>query len=320
MEWREQYTKQVKPTYGDLLEFLPVDIREFFIIFNQAMEHNYKVYNKNQRYEKSNGWVYGYCRNYQCELLSVTIKNDCFCTLGIDVKDKQSLDNALLEVKKAYELDYEERYEAVVAKRLESQIKRTKLRLEREKAEMEKIGEQIDSNKLNKFRWSKKTSRKSLQKLYDEDAKGIRDEDLLDEVGFSFYARCKQGKEVRDYLESGKLICHHCETVLSVVNYTDLVHCPCGYGYTYREYRRSFYANNLPAGRAIPIFDTFLVKWQDCRSYNDKMQLIDWLIHQCHVSLMSGAHGRSVCVNLIEGTKKQITDLILKLAYENNQQ
>lgn len=46
------------------------------------------------------------------------------------------------------------------------------------------------------------------------------------------------------------------------------------------------------------------------------MMLIDWLIHQCQVTLMSGAKGKSVCENLIEGTRKQISDLILKLAYD----
>ena len=48
------------------------------------------------------------------------------------------------------------------------------------------------------------------------------------------------------------------------------------------------------------------------------MMLIDWLIHQCHVTLMSGAKGRSVCVNLLEGTKKQILDVINNLAYGDN--
>ena len=46
-----------------------------------------------------------------------------------------------------------------------------------------------------------------------------------------------------------------------------------------------------------------------------KCFLIDWLIHVCHVTLMSGEKGRSVCVNLIEGTLSQVTDIILEFAY-----
>jgi len=48
------------------------------------------------------------------------------------------------------------------------------------------------------------------------------------------------------------------------------------------------------------------------------MLLIDWLVHECHVTLMSGEKGRSVCVNLIEGTLKQISDLIMKIANDQS--
>ena len=71
----------------------------------------------------------------------------------------------------------------------------------------------------------------------------------------------------------------------------------------------------MPGGRATPIFENFMQKWPGCKDEKSKMLLIDWLVHECHVTLMSGAKGRSVCVNLIEGSLKQISDLIMKLAY-----
>ena len=72
----------------------------------------------------------------------------------------------------------------------------------------------------------------------------------------------------------------------------------------------------MPGGRASPIFEKFMQKWLGCKTTKDKMLLIDWLVHECHVTLMSGEEGRSVCINLIEGTLKQIGDLITELAYE----
>jgi len=75
----------------------------------------------------------------------------------------------------------------------------------------------------------------------------------------------------------------------------------------------------MPAHRAQPIFDDFVEKWPGCRDATQKMLLIDRLTHECHVTLMSGAKGRSVCVNLIEDSKKQIADLILTLAYGHSE-
>jgi hypothetical protein len=43
---------------------------------------------------------------------------------------------------------------------------------------------------------------------------------------------------------------------------------------------------------------------------------IDRLIHEFHINLNSGVKGRFVAINLIQGTKKQIGDLIISLAYE----
>jgi hypothetical protein len=190
--------------------------------------------------------------------------------------------------------------------------------VEREKEQMKKLSESVDPDKFNKFKWCKKVSRSDLFRLYQGEAKGMLDEELLEDVGLTFYVRCKEAKEARECMDKGEIICHHCKAVLKATGYDSLTHCDCGYCYTYREYRRSCNAVNMPGGRATPIFEEYMQKWLKCRSSKEKMMLIDWLVHECHVTLMSGSQGRSVCVNLIEGTLKQISDLILKLAYENN--
>jgi hypothetical protein len=50
------------------------------------------------------------------------------------------------------------------------------------------------------------------------------------------------------------------------------------------------------------------------------MRLIDELIHEFHINLVSGIKGRFVGINLIEGSKKQIVDLILTLAYGDDKE
>lgn len=331
-EWKNKYPKKQKPAYDELLKFFEPHIRELFLRFDREMRGQFKVHNKYHRFLPTFGWVYGYGRSYNCELLSVSVGDGCFNALGISVKDDDSLNKAIDEAKKTYNGGFEERYTAICTKRRDDQIARSKKRVAREKTEMDKLVERVDPSKLNQFKWNKKVSRNDLWRLYQDEAKGLLDEVLLDDIGLTFYLRCKQAKEVRDCMDKGQIICLHCGAVLtggrvsrtgsvltkSADNYTP-IECACGYSYTYREYRRSCNSVNMPGGRATPIFENYLQMWPGCKDVKSKMFLIDWLVHECHVTLMSGAKGRSVCVNLIDGTFKQISELILKLAYGKNE-
>ncbi|MCL2002919.1 MAG: hypothetical protein FWG72_02810 [Oscillospiraceae bacterium] len=315
MEWKDKYQKNRKPTYGELLNFFEPKIHDLFVSFDSEMRNRFKVHNKYHKYMNTHGWAYGYGRSYNCELLTVTVAADCFSVLGISVFDEKTLNDALLEAENKYKNGFEQYCADVSEKRRKNQIERSKKRVEREKTDMGKLTENIDLEKFNKFKWAKKASRSDLWRLYQSDAKGMTNEELLDAVGLTFYVRCKQAKEVRKLMERGKILCHHCGAVLQAQSYTAPIKCECGFIYTYREYRRSCNAVNIPGGRATSIFNDFIVKWPACKTVSQKMILIDWLIHECHVTLMSGEEGRSVCVNLIEGTLKQISDLIIKLAY-----
>lgn len=317
MEWKERYPQKTVPSYQELLAFFQLNIRDLFLSFDHEMQKRFDVHNKYHKYLKTQGWTYGYGRNYNCELLKVAIQSDSFLVLGVSVKDEASLQCALEEAKRVYDNGFEARYADLCEKRRRNQIERAKNRTAREKTEISALLETVDPQKFNQFRWCKKVSRRDLQKLYQSEARGMIDDALLDEVGYAFYARCKQSKEVLPLLNQGRMLCHHCGSVFNATGYASITQCECGYCYTYREYRRSFNANDMPAHRAQPIFDTFMEKWPQCKEPMQKMMLIDWLIHSFHVTLMSGEKGRSVCVNLIEGTKKQISDLILTLAYDN---
>ena len=327
MEWKDRYPKKSKPPFKDLLDFFAPHVRELFLTFDQEMRDQFNVHNKYHRYSNTVGWSYGYGRSYNCELLTVTVQSECFGVLGISVKDEDTLKRALEEAKKQYDNGFEKRYADVSSKRKLDQIERSKKRAEREKLQIDKLMETVDSAKFNKFKWCRKVSRNDLLRLYQSEATGLLNEELLDDIGYTFYTRCKQAKEARQYMEKGQIICHHCDAVIgghapltgsvvAIANNDALIYCECGYVYTYREYRRSCNTANMPGGRATPIFERFSQKWTACKNASDKMMLIYWLIHECHVTLMSGSKGLSVCVNLIEGTQKQISNLITKLAYE----
>lgn len=328
MEWKDKFPKAVQPAYSELLEHLSPCSRSLFLRFDEAMREQLDVRNKYHRYSSASGWTYGYGRSYGCELLTVTIQGDHFVVLGIAVTDESSLSAALAKAKALYDEGFEERFTAVRAARLKEQSERSKRRVCKETAELERLKQSVDPQRLNRFKWCRKVSRSDLSRLYQGEANGLVDEALLDDIGLTFYMRCKQAKEVRACLAKGQIVCHHCGTILQggrvsptgalLTKHADNdnpILCDCGYAYTYREYRRSCNAVNMPGGRATPIFEDFLRRWPLCTSAAEKMLLIDGIIHECHTTLMSGEKGRSVCVNLIEGTLKQISELILQLAY-----
>ena len=315
MAWKEKFPKHTKPPYEALLNFFEPNIRALFLAFDREMNTRYNVDNRYHRFLETAGWTYGFGKGYSCELLAVTISTDCFHVLGVCVKDENTLQAALAEAQRKYDDGFEARYAAISLARREKQTARSKRRVAREKAQMKETTAHIDPEKFNKFKWCKKVSRNDILRLYQSDARGLLDEVLLNDIGFTFYTRCIQAKEAYECMDKGEIICHHCRATLLAGQANTPIHCQCGYAYTYREYRRSCNAANMPAGAATPIFHGFIPKWEACKDGKSKMILIDWLIHQFHVALMADVKGRSVCRNLIEGTTAQISDLINHLAY-----
>lgn len=72
----------------------------------------------------------------------------------------------------------------------------------------------------------------------------------------------------------------------------------------------------MPGGNAAHIFSEFVEKWPAAQTDVQKMNLIDWMVHQCHISMSSGMALRSVLKNLIDASPQTAKKLILELAYE----
>ena len=91
--------------------------------------------------------------------------------------------------------------------------------------------------------------------------------------------------------------------------------CRCGYQYTYKGYIDSFNAHRMPGGNALHIFSEFTETWPGAQTDSQKMNLIDWMIHQCHINMSSGLRMRSILKNLIDAPQRTAEKLILELAY-----
>lgn len=170
-------------------------------------------------------------------------------------------------------------------------------------------------------RWAPRVQPSKLRRLYELDAQGILDEELLDEVGFALYSRCRSILVVSSAMR-GKVHCSRCDAIIDRL--TDdpdqVLRCPtCGWETTWRSYSNTYRTQELGAGGAWDIFAEFAERWVGVRTPRDKMLLIDQLIHRWHWETQrqrpTFGLGRPTGVNLIEGNKQQVLRLLDSLSY-----
>ena len=70
----------------------------------------------------------------------------------------------------------------------------------------------------------------------------------------------------------------------------------------------------MPTGAAEKIFNLFIQNWERAKSYREKIMLIDTLLHEFHLSLVSGATHRPVAMNFIDGSRSSVEQIINSLA------
>lgn len=148
-----------------------------------------------------------------------------------------------------------------------------------------------------KIRWAPKVAQALIAQLYESDAKGIRDEDLLAKVGYALWWRAA---DVALLARSGA----RCPIDETEISFGDDVPyrlapdgsatCPaCGWMATVAEWHDSFRKTDLNG--FAPFIVVYVSKWPTARSYRDRMLLIDTLLHEVHSS------GGNLARALIEG-------------------
>lgn len=171
----------------------------------------------------------------------------------------------------------------------------------------------------DKFHWAKRVSRRDIQRLYESDARGLLDTDLLDQVHFAIHVRVCDMFEVREAQQTGRVTCRHCGAPvpqpyrMGSGNKNNLLKCDqCGWQVTCGEFYASYTGKHLLPGSVTDLFETYLERFPKAKTPQEKMLLIDWLIHQFHV--MQGVARKSVSENVIQGTAAQVRELIETLA------
>jgi len=165
-----------------------------------------------------------------------------------------------------------------------------------------------------KPRWSPRVPRHKVRRLYENDARGIVDEVLLDDVGIGLFLRCRSMLAVHGVMMHGRIPCPACGHVFTQDRAglcdpaTPLV-CPaCGWRLPWGEYHSTFRHQELMGAGGNPFIAEYVEAWPTARTPREKLLLIDRLIHLWHheEARHERGLGRPTGVNLIEGSRRQV--------------
>lgn len=172
----------------------------------------------------------------------------------------------------------------------------------------------------DELRWARRVKPDPIRRLYTLDAKGIVDDQLIDEVGYAFLARCESIRTCTRAVY-GRGTCPRCQNIIPRAD-TDwktwrkdeAMACGCGWATTWGEYQATYRRKQLVGGNAYPAFRAFIDDWPRVRLARDKMMLIDRLLHACHVDALE-RWARPAACNLLEGRMSELIPFLDELAY-----
>ena len=165
-----------------------------------------------------------------------------------------------------------------------------------------------------KIKWLPRIRPEKIKQLYDSDAVGFQDEEICNDVGYRLYLRCQTILMV----SKDQVSCPRCGKTFTIdTSHPESVSvCPtkdCGWCTTMLAYRQSWSKKRIWGANALPIFEDYYDKFSPTLSYQEKMFLIDRLIHSFHWSLKEDQPARSAANNLIEGNHDQVVAFLDQL-------
>jgi hypothetical protein len=178
---------------------------------------------------------------------------------------------------------------------------------------MEDANEKKD---LAEVRWAPRVNPQKIRRLYETDARGIVDDELIEEVGFALYSRC-QSILIATEAHAGRVQCPRCGNI--VPHQSDrnaILQCEqCSWRVRWGDYFKTYQDKHLHGGGAIVAFKEYLEAFTRARSPRERMLAIDRLIHVFHCELVQDPV-RSVGVNLIYGKNtREVTEFLDRLTY-----
>ena len=159
--------------------------------------------------------------------------------------------------------------------------------------------------------WAGRVPQHQIARLYESDARGILDEELIDEVGYGLLARCES---ILAFTSShrGDPICPGC--LQSMTREGESISCArCQWSCTEEEFLKSNRKKHLHAGRMEPFLEAYRDDFRKARDARARMLLIDVLIHRCHGEYERSDGLRSGAINLIGGKPRLVMEFLDRL-------
>jgi hypothetical protein len=112
---------------------------------------------------------------------------------------------------------------------------------------------------LDEIRWAPRVNPSLIRRLYETDALGIVDDDLIDKIGFALYARCQSILEVTEAHEQRRVKCPRCRRIVirsgGPSEKDTLIVCDsCAWSMRWRDYLKTYQDKRLHGGGAVALF------------------------------------------------------------------
>ena len=167
--------------------------------------------------------------------------------------------------------------------------------------------------------WSPRVPKYKIRRLYLQDARGIKDDDLVDEIGFALLARSESFLEANRAVR-GQAVCPVCGgLIMHTAKKGEQLLCEaCGWTLPWEKYFSTIQGKQLSGAEpVIKAFIHYIKNFPMAQSYPEKMLLIDQLIHSFHWHQQFGAT-RPVAVNLIDGRLADVIEFLDELHHGEN--
>jgi len=163
--------------------------------------------------------------------------------------------------------------------------------------------------------WASRVTQREIRRLYETDARGIHDEELINEVGYGLLARCLSSIDAAEAV-GGKARCPQCSGIVVHSGRSgEVLRCSCGWELTWEDYFDTIqHKQLLGAEPVLRQFHSFVQAFPAARTPQEKTLLIDQLIHGFHWFCKTNTPTRPVAVNLIEGRLSEVVAFLENLS------
>ncbi|MFH1084512.1 MAG: hypothetical protein V1772_01940 [Chloroflexota bacterium] len=164
--------------------------------------------------------------------------------------------------------------------------------------------------------WAPRVPQAKIRRLYEDDAAGTHDPDLVLDVGWGLLARCESFIAAVEAAR-GRAPCPRCGAVIHhAARHGETLQCSCGWSLAWDAYFATIQGKQLSGAEPVlALFRDYAAAYPAARTDRERMLLIDRLLHGFHYYFRTGAPTRPVAINLIEGRLREVVAFLDRLTY-----